>query len=90
MRNYNHVMKVSRVFFVRFPFREFLQSVTSSVFHLNEQYILNTHIYHHISPTYFGVRYTFLRQNIMFLVQIYAFCNVVMYVVPQNIQHTLL
>jgi len=40
--------------------------------------MLNTHIYHQLPPTCFGVCYTTFRETIVLLAQkLYAFCNVV-------------
>jgi hypothetical protein len=49
------------------------------LFHLNAHNVLNTHIYHQLPPTFFGICYTIFRQTIALLVQeLYAFCNVAM------------
>jgi hypothetical protein len=52
------------------------------LFQLHAHNMLNTYIYHHLPPTYFGVCYTIFKQAIALLAQeLYAFCSVT-YAVP--------
>ena len=52
--------------------------------------MLNTYIYHLFPPTYFGVSYTIFRETIaLYAPELYAFCNVVTWVVLKNIKYTL-
>jgi hypothetical protein len=53
--------------------------------------MFSTYIYHQSSPTCFGVCYTIFRETTaLFAQQLYAFCNVVTFVVIYNVQYTLL
>jgi len=62
--------RIIKQFFLSFPRCAFLQSINQSfLFHLNAHNMLNTHIYHQLPPTCFGVCYIIFKETIALLAQ---------------------